>query len=123
MLTLVLQSHHHRVIYGYMKNTLKQGVVRTIIFKEADTWYAVGLEFNIVSSGDTAEVAAFTLDQAIKGYVTSLNNTKIGGFRPEVVLNQEVDPEYEALWKKLEKNEPISSPFQVHSFGRTLISA
>ena len=105
-----------------MKNTLKQGSVRTIIFKEDNIWYAVGLEFNIVSSGDTAEIAAFTLDEAIKGYVESLTSNPLGGLRAESLLNQEADPEYEALWKKLESNEFIESPYQIHSFGRTLIA-
>lgn len=105
-----------------MKNTLKQGSVRTIIFKEDDIWYAVGLEFNIVSSGDTAEMASFMLDQAIRGYIESLINNPMGGLRTEGLLNQEADPEYEALWRKLEKNEPIESPYHIHSFGRTLIA-
>ena len=30
------------------KNTLERGSVRYIIFNEDNTWYGVGLEFNIV---------------------------------------------------------------------------
>lgn len=105
-----------------MKNTLKQGSVRTIIFKEGDIWYAAGLEFNIVSSGDTAKMASFMLDQAIKGYVESLISNPIDGLRTEGLLNQEADLEYESLWNKLEKNEPIESTYLIHSFGKTLIA-
>jgi hypothetical protein len=40
-----------------MKNTLKKGFVRNIVFKEDDTWYAVGLELNLVIEADTPEIA------------------------------------------------------------------
>ena len=104
-----------------MKNTLKKGVIRNIIFKEDDTWYAVGLEFNIVTEGDTPEMAIFSFNEAIVGYLESLRNSKIGGIRTEAILNQKADPEYEALWKTLEENKPVPSPYQVHSFGKVLL--
>ncbi len=104
-----------------MKNTLKKGVIRNIIFKEDDTWYAVGLEFNIVTEGDTPETAFFNLQEAISGYLESLLNSKVGGLRTEAILNQKTDPEYETLWQALEGNKPISSPYQVHSFGRQFL--
>lgn len=106
-----------------IKNTLKKGSVRTIIFKEEDTWYAVALEFNIVTEGDTPEVAQFNLQEAISGYLESLRNPKIGGLRVESILNQNTEPEYEDLWNKLEANKEIPSPYQVHSFGRQLLSS
>jgi hypothetical protein len=104
-----------------MKNTLKKGSVRNIVFKEDDTWYAVGLEFNIVTEGDTPEVASFNLQEAIVGYLESLKHSKVGGLRTEAILNQKPDPEYEALWQKLEGNKPIPSPYQIHSFGKILL--
>lgn len=106
-----------------MKNTLKRGVVRNIVFKEDDTWYAVGMEFNIVTEGDTPEIAFFNLQEAISGYLESLINSKVGGLRTESILNQTPDPEYEALWQKLEGNQPIPSPYQIHSFGRLFLPA
>lgn len=106
---------------NYMKNTLKRGVIRNIIFKEEDTWYAVGLEFNIVTEGDTPEMAFFSFQEAITGYLESLRNSKVGGLRTEAILNQKSDPEYEALWQILEDNKPVPSPYQVHSFGRLLL--
>jgi hypothetical protein len=104
-----------------MKNTLKKGLIRNIVFKEDDVWYAVGLEFNIVTEGDTPEIASFNLQEAISGYLESLKKSKVGGLRTEGILNQTPDPEYEALWQKLEGNKPIPSPYQVHSFGRLLL--
>ncbi|MEK9132019.1 MAG: hypothetical protein AAB447_03860 [Patescibacteria group bacterium] len=106
-----------------MKNTLKKGLIRNIIFKEDSVWYAVALEFNIVTEGDTPEIASFNLHEAIIGYLESLKNSKVGGLRVESMLNQATDPEYEELWQKLEENKPIPSPYQVHSFGRLLLPA
>jgi len=106
-----------------MKNTLKKGTVRNIIFKDGDTWYAVGLEFNIVTEGDTPETAFFNLQEAILGYVESLKNSKIGGLRTESILNQVPDNEYEQLWNALQNNRPIPSPYQIHSFGHFMVPA
>ena len=104
-----------------MKNTLQKGVVRNIVFKEDDTWYAVGLEFNLVTEGDTPEIASFNLQEAIAGYLESLKSSKVGGLRTEAILNQIPDPEYEALLNVLESQKPIPSPYQVHSYGRLLL--
>lgn len=106
-----------------MKNTLKSGFVRNIVFKEDNTWYAVGLEFNLVIEADTPEMAFFNLQEAIIGYLESLRNSKIGGLRTEPILNQTTDPEYENLWQSLENNKPIPSPYQIHSFGRVMLPA
>lgn len=104
-----------------MKNTLNKGSVRNIIFKEDGTWFAVGLEFNIVTEGDSPEVALLNLREAILGYLESLRSSKIGGLRTDAILNQKPDPEYESLWQILEDNKTIPSPYQIHSYGRVLL--
>ena len=95
-------------------NTSKKGAVRYIVFKDEDTWYAVGLEFNIVESGDDARIAMINLFDAMTGYVESYG--KIGGARL-APLNQEADPEYEKMWKNLNSAKPIKSPFEINTFG------
>lgn len=101
------------------KNTLQKGTVRYIVLKEADTWYGVGLEFNIVIEADTKEVALFNLFDAIRGYVNSAR--KIGGVRPDI-LNQSVAKEYEELWQALNTNKPVPSPYQVDTFGTRILT-
>ncbi|MEK7194307.1 MAG: hypothetical protein AAB660_01285 [Patescibacteria group bacterium] len=96
------------------KNTAQKGSVRYIVFKEEDTWYAVGLEFNIVESAEDPRIALFRLFDAMKGYVESFRS--IGGARP-YALNQKTDKEYEDLWSKLQAGKPIKSLYQVDSFG------
>ena len=96
-------------------NTANKGFVRYIVFKEENEWYAVGLEFNIVVSADTADLALFELFDAIQGYVESFR--KLRGARPHA-LNQKTDPEYESLWNELQRsNRPIKSPYFVYAFG------
>ena len=75
-------------------NTSRSGSVRNVIFQENDEWFGVALEFNLVETGDSPQEVMMLLDNAIKGYVESANksNLSIG------VLNQDIDPEYEALW-------------------------
>ncbi len=99
------------------QNTLQKGSVRYIVFKENDSFQAVGLELNIVVDGPTKETALFNLFDAIKGYVES---AKKANLRPNV-LNQKADEEYEALWKNLNSSNPVSSPYQVATFGRQLV--
>jgi hypothetical protein len=100
---------------GKYKNTLQKGSVRYIVFKEADTWYAVGLEFNIIEEGDDPQIALFNLFEAIRGYVKSCGKAKI---RPHI-LNQQTDKEYENLWTKITSKEKslIKSPYSVYTFG------
>ncbi len=93
------------------KNTLQRGSVRYIVFKENDAWYAVGLEFNIVESGNTPQEAMLLLFEALAGYVESARKIKA---RPDI-LNQAADKEYESLWKDLNSPKPI--PPSVFSFG------
>ncbi|HEX9503544.1 MAG TPA: hypothetical protein VF974_04460 [Patescibacteria group bacterium] len=102
------------------KNTIQKGSVRYIVFKEDSTWYAVGLEFNIIESGDDPKEVLLFLFEAMKGYVKSARKIKS---RPQI-LNQKSDEEYERLWNKLIENSKngkessIKTP--VYTFGRTL---
>jgi hypothetical protein len=90
-----------------MKNSLEKGSVRYIVFKEQDTWYAVGLEFNIVESGTTPQEALLLLFEALEGYVETVRKIKI---RPHV-LNQKPDVEYEQLWLYLNnQKQKMTSP-------------
>jgi hypothetical protein len=102
-------------------NTPNKGSVRYIVFKEANDWYAVGLEFNIVISAENAQLALFELFEAMKGYVESFS--KLHGVRMHA-LNQKADPEYEALWNELQKNkQPIKSPYTVYAYGAKTLTA
>ncbi len=76
------------------KNTLRNGQVRNVIFQEKGFFYGAALEFNIVEQGDSPQEVMLLLDNAIKGYVESAQKNKLS----ISVLNQEIDPEYEALW-------------------------
>ena len=81
------------------KNTLQKGSVRFIVFKEKNTWYGAGLEFNIVESGSTPQEAMLLLFEALRGYIESAKKIKA---RPNI-LNQKIDPEYEQVWRALSK--------------------
>lgn len=96
------------------KNTLQKGSVRYIVFREGGVWYAVGLEFNIVESGDSPKEALLLLLDALRGYVESARKIKA---RPSV-LNQKSDKEYEEMWRALESNREPESPGPVYTFGR-----
>lgn len=102
-------------------NTANKGFVRYIVFKEENVWYAVGLEFNIVISAETAGLALFELFNAIQGYVESFR--KLRGVRPHA-LNQKTDQVYESLWNELQKaKHPIKSPYFVYTFGEKSLAA
>lgn len=101
-----------------MINTVKKGSVRCIVFQEGDTWYGVALEFNIIESGDDADVVRFNLDEAIQGYVESQKKIKGNRVAP---LNQKTDAEYEDLWNKLNSGSSIPSPYNVKYFGVTRV--
>lgn len=102
-------------------NTTKKGEVRTMVFKEGDTWYGVALEFNIVVEGDEYEMVHFDLQESIKGYVESLK--KIKGTRTDApyALNQLAEKEYETMWDNLQSKKPVPSPIQVKYFGVTRV--
>lgn len=102
-----------------MRNSLKKGSVRTIIFKEGGTWYGVALEFNIVESGDDPREVMIYLDEAIRGYIESARRVRLGAG----VLNQKVNAEYEKLWTRAQQNKPIRSPLKLYSVGSTELSS
>lgn len=99
------------------KNTLQKGEIRFIIFKEEDTWYGVALEFNIVEQGENPQDVLLRTLQAAEGYLESAKKIKA---RPHI-LNQDVDPEWESLWRKLEEKKGV--PYDIYSYGRQLIPA
>lgn len=99
-------------------NTAQKGKVRYIVFKDSDTWYAVGLEFNIVESGEDPRIAMINLFDAMDGYVESYRKIKGSRFTP---LNQTADPEYEKMWKNLTSPKPVKSPFEINTFGFTSV--
>lgn len=99
-------------------NTYQKGSIRTIIFKDKDIWVGVALEFNIVETGDDPREVFLMLDEAIRGYIYSAKKSRI---RPNI-LNQISDKEYEDLWKSLNSNKPVKSPYQIYSFGERVIS-
>jgi predicted RNase H-like HicB family nuclease len=76
-------------------NTANNGNVRSIIFQENGEWFGVALEFNIVETGTSPQEVSVLLDEAIQGYIEAAQKSK----HSIRVLNQEVDPDYEALWK------------------------
>ena len=96
------------------KNTLQKGAVRYIVFREGDTWYAVGLEFNIVESADDPRIALNNLFDAMQGYVASLKKVKGARISP---LNQKTEREYESLWSIVTDSKKIKSPFQISMYG------
>jgi predicted RNase H-like HicB family nuclease len=97
-----------------MINTANKGSVRCVIFEDDGVWYGVGLEFNIVESGDDAEVVRFNLDEAIHGYVESQKKIKGSRVSP---LNQKTDKEYEDMWSNLNSKSPKPSPYNVKYYG------
>ena len=99
-------------------NTIQRGKVRYVVFKDGETWYAVGLEFNIVESADAPRIALNNLFDALQGYVESCRKIKGSRVSP---LNQKVDEEYEKLWKNIHSKKPIKSPFQISTYGVTSV--
>lgn len=101
-----------------MKNSVRKGSVRYIVFKEANTWYGVGLEFNIVEEANTPEAALFYLLEAIRGCVNSAKKVK---GRMDFALNQKPEKEYEELWKTIHSSRntsiPMRSPYPIYSYG------
>lgn len=106
------------------KNTLEQGSVRILVFREADTWYAAALEFNIVESGDTPQEAMLLIFEAVQGYLESAKKIKA---RPHI-LNQRAEEEYETKWRdSMESKSRSASVFFAGrmnvSNGRALVPA
>lgn len=95
-------------------NTLQKGQVRYIVFQDKETWYAAGLEFNIVESGDSPRTALLNLFDALEGYVESCRKVKGARLAP---LNQTADVEYEAMWNVIVASKPLKSPLKLNMFG------
>lgn len=85
------------------KNTIHKGSVRFLVFQDREdkNWYGVGLEFNVVESGDDPREVLFRLFNAFQGYVESARKIKA---RPST-LNQKPDEEYEKIWNGVEFKE------------------
>lgn len=77
-----------------MKNILKNGSVRVIIFKDKKDWVGAVLELNIVESGSNPQALMLSLEEAIQGYVYVVAKERLN----EQLLNQKPNPEYEKLW-------------------------
>ncbi|MDO8470577.1 MAG: hypothetical protein Q7S63_01210 [bacterium] len=111
------------------QNTIHRGSVRCIVFREDSVWYAVGLELNIVESGDTPREAFMLLTEAIQGYVESARKIKA---RPSI-LNQKTDSEYETMWLRAQESKLGQKPKEdiffagrlniSQAMGRSLIAA
>jgi hypothetical protein len=101
------------------KNTLENGSVRHIIFKQDGVWYGVALEFNIVEEGDNPVEVMASLFEAIQGYVQTAQKCKMSA----APLNQTPDKEYQKLWEKLSKSQVAGNKneksLQVYNFGYT----
>lgn len=95
-------------------NTPQKGQVRYVVFKDGKTWYAVGLEFNMVESADDPRIALNNLFDAMQGYVESLKKVKGARLSP---LNQRTDKEYENLWSVVTAPKKIKSPYQISTYG------
>ncbi len=101
-----------------MKNTLTSGQIRSIVFKEGSTWYAVALELNIIESGNDPREVMLLLDEAIRGYLKSIRKAKLS----DAVLNQKTDSDYEQLWSQIQtKKQPINSPLKVYSSASLML--
>lgn len=105
------------------KNTLKNGSIRYIVFKEGGKWYAVALEFNIIEEGDDPREVLMLLFEAIQGYVKSAIKIKA---RPQI-LNQKSDKEYEDLWGALQRKKTSVAAEKtipsVYTFGERALAA
>jgi hypothetical protein len=104
--------------YHKNMNTKQKGKVRYIVFLDSGVWYAVGLEFNIVESGENPTIALLNLFDAMNGHVESWSKVKGSRLAP---LNQKTDPEYEKLWSIATKQKSVKSPYSINTFGFTTI--
>ncbi len=73
-----------------------------MIFKDNDTWFGVALEFNLVVEGEDPHLVELELQDAVIGYLESVKKLEHGfhAQHTEGILNQEPDPDYEAMWRK-----------------------
>lgn len=101
-----------------LKNTLRKGQVRNVIFKDGNAFYGAALEFNIVEAADSPQEAMLLLDEAMKGYVEAARKHRLS----IAVLNQPIDPEYIALWNAGQRGT-VTSGRQVYSTSSQSIAA
>lgn len=81
-------------LYMSFHNIRHSGTVRSIIFQQNGEWFGAALEFNIVETGCSPQEVDMLLDEAIAGYIEAAQKNRLSS----AVLNQTVEPEYEALW-------------------------
>lgn len=108
------------MINGFM-NTRHSGSVRSVIFQENGEWFGAALEFNIIESGSSPQEVSMLLDEAVVGYVEAAQKSKLG----MSVLNQEIDPMYEALWNagSSEKESDRKKVYKVSSQPLTALTS
>lgn len=83
-----------------------------MVFYEDGVWYAAGLEFNIIESGDTPQEALLLLFEALSGYVEAARKIKA---RPNI-LNQRADEDYEEMWEARKFPERFQNK-RIYAFG------
>lgn len=100
-------------------NTLKNGSVRFLIFRDGESYFGVALEFNVIVEAANPQEAFLFLNEAASGYLEAARKVKL---RPSV-LNQKTDPEYERMWQEYqnrklkEKYESIVNKLPIFSAG------
>lgn len=100
-----------------IKNTLKQGSVRVLVYqdKKNKKWYATALEFNLTVDATDKTVAFLELEELIKEYIKIVQEMKSVS-----ILNQKVDLELEKIWLNSidsKKQKPIKSPYNIGFVG------
>lgn len=101
------------------KNTLKNGSVRFLIFRDKESYFGVALEFNVMVEASSPQEAFIFLNEATTGYLEAARKVKL---RPSI-LNQKTDPEYEKMWQEYqdrklkEKYENIVNKLPIFSAG------
>ena len=97
-------------------NTRQNGSVRGVIFQENGEWFGAALEFNIVETGSSPQEVSMLLDEAVLGYIHAAQKNKIA----IGVLNQEVDPQYEALWQAGNSGEGAEERGVYRAYSQTV---
>ena len=101
------------------KNTLKNGSVRFLIFRDGESYFGVALEFNVIVEASSPQEAFIFLNEAASGYLEAARKLKL----QPLVLNQKTDPEYEKMWREYqdrklkEKYEKILNRLPIFSAG------
>ena len=100
-------------ILWIMKNTLKEGTIRCLIYQmpEEDIYYGVALELNLSTTSASKELVMLQLQEQVEEYIKTAQEENA----PEL-LNQEVDAELEKMWLEMmdteqADREALQSPF------------